>query len=144
MIVSIANTVLWGALFDMGNILFSLSIAIMALHLFTITYRVNGINRVLFNIPISIFETSIPLVSEGEFVAHFDKDLLEEKLTSYFNNNIKKYSNKYEFYCYYYNQSDDSYCYTDYCDAVEVDLHTNIVLTTEYHKKARFYIQRNL
>ena len=63
----------------MSNIIISLTIAVMSLHFFTVTYRLNGINRSLYNIPISIFESSIPLLQDTEsFEPYYDKDKLEE------------------------------------------------------------------
>ena len=128
----------------MGNIIFSLTIAVMSLQMFTLTYRINGVNRTLFHIPLGIFESAIPLVTTTYYPdVYFDKDMLEESLTYYFDTNLEKYVNKYTLSFYYYNQADDSICVSDKCDAVEVSLKADIMLTIKYQKKARFYIRRN-
>lgn len=128
----------------MSNIFTSLIIAVLSLHFFTITYRLNGVNRALFNIPISIFETSIPLVTDdGVPEMYFDRNTLNSKLSSYFSASLKKYVNSYQVDYYYYNQYDDSICRGNMCDAIEITLNANVVLTVKYHKVARFYIQRN-
>ena len=94
----------------MSNIIISLAIAVMSLHFFTVTYRLNGINRSLYNIPISIFESSIPLLQDTEsFEPYYDKDKLEEKLTYYLDNSISRYCHSYSVEFYYYYQEDVDY-----------------------------------
>ena len=116
----------------------------MSLQFFTFTYRINGINRVMYNIPISIFEASIPLVQTYESpIMYFDKDYLESELTSYVNKSIYKYTDEYDLSFYYYVQGDYSICRTEYCDAVEVTLNAKITLFDSYKKVARFHIQKN-
>lgn len=128
----------------MSNLIVSIALAVLSLQFFTITYRVNGINRTLYNIPIAIFETSIPLAQEQEEPdIYFDANILEKKLTSYFDNNIKKYCSKYEVEIYYYNQEDFSYCTSQECDAVELTLTADMFISLNYKRTARFYIQDN-
>lgn len=129
----------------MPNILFSLTISILSLHFFTITYRTNGINRALFNLPISIFETSIPLINgEGEFEPYFAKNILEDKLTYYFDTNLLKYTDRYTVSYYYFNQEDYSICRDEKCQAIEINLKADIVLNYKYNKTATFYIRSNI
>ena len=67
----------------MGNIIFSITIGILSLQFFTFTYRINGINRIVYNIPISIFEAAIPLVQDSNAPKmYFDKQYLSSELTS--------------------------------------------------------------
>ncbi len=128
----------------MSNIIISLTIAVMSLHFFTVTYRLNGINRSLYNIPISIFESSIPLLSNEEsFVPYYDKETLEEKLTYYFDNSISRYCHSYSVEFYYYYQEDDSICLSSHCNAVEITLSADVILLTKYHRTARFFITHN-
>ena len=129
----------------MPNLIVSIALAVLSLQFFTVTYRVNGINRTLYNLPIAIFETSIPLAQEQEIPdIYFDANILEEKLTSYFDNNIKKYCSKYEVEIYYYNQDDLSYCTSQKCDAVELTLTADLFINFNYNRTARFYIQENI
>ena len=129
----------------MPNIMFSLLIAVLSLHFFTVTYRVNGVHRSLFNVPISIFESSIPLVDESsEPEIYFDKEVLEERLDTYFASQLRKYVSSYTLSYYYYNQEDFSICTTDYCTAIEINLKARIVLDFQYDKTANFYIRSNI
>ena len=129
----------------MPNIMFSLLIAILSLHFFTVTYRTNGVHRTLFNVPISIFETSIPLANEEDNPdLYFAKAQLEEKLNSYFAFHLRKYVSQYEVSYYYYNREDESICRDDRCTSLEINLKANIVLNFQYDKTANFYIRNNV
>ena len=128
----------------MTNILFSITIGILLLQFFSFTYRINGINRAVYNIPISIFEASIPLVQDtSDPKIYFDKQYLDDYLTSYFDKVIYRYTDRYSLNYYYYVQDDYSICRTDYCDAVEVTLNARITLFSDYSKTMRFYIHKN-
>ena len=128
----------------MGNIYFCFLFAIFSFNLFFVNYKVIGINRSINNLPKSIFESSIPLIQETDYVkVYFDKDLLENKLTSYFDKNIKKFTDKYTVEYYYYYQKDESMCVSDECDAVKITLKADLFLFTRYTKSVKFYIQDN-
>lgn len=128
----------------MGNILLSITIGILSLQFFTFTYRINGINRVMFNMPISIFEASIPLAQDtSEPILYFDREYLLSELTSYVDKSIYKYTDRYSLDLYYYDQDDYSICRGDYCNAVEVTLNARITLFDDYSKTMRFYIHKN-
>ena len=129
----------------MPNIMFSLLIGVLSLHFFTVTYRLNGVHRTLFNVPISIFESSIPLINENENPSlYFSKEVLEEKLNAYFANQLQKYVSSYSLSFYYYNQEDYSICRDDQCTSLEINLKARIVLDFEYDKTANFYIRSNI
>lgn len=129
----------------MPNIMFSLLIGVLSLHFFTVTYRLNGVHRTLFNVPISIFEASIPLTDESENPSlYFSKEVLEEKLNTYFASQLRKYVSSYSLSFYYYNQEDYSICRDDRCTSLEINLKARIVLDFEYDKSANFYIRSNI
>lgn len=129
----------------MPNIMFSLLIAILSLHFFTVTYRLNGVHRTLFNVPISLFETSIPLINDSpDPNLYFMKEQLEEKLDSYFSSQLRKYVSSYKVSYYYYNREDSSICRDDYCTSIEINLKAMVVLNFQYDKTANFYIRSNI
>lgn len=116
----------------------------MSFQIFATSYRINGINRSFLNIPISIFESSIPLVQDvAEPEIYYDKALLESQLTSYFDKTIDKYCNDYSLSFYYYSQEDESICVNDKCTAIEITLKAEVILLINYQRSARFYIQDN-
>ena len=128
----------------MGNILFSITIAVLSFQFFTATYQLTGINRTLYNVPISIFESSIPLTQNVDTpVMYYNKETLESKLTSYFDKSLARYTTSYTLDFYYYVQEDESICRTDYCDAIEITLKAKVLVAMTYQKSARFYIQKN-
>ena len=128
----------------MGNILLCITIGVLSLQFFTFTYRINGINRVMLNIPISIFESAIPLVQDVDNPKmYFDKQYLMDELTSYMNNSIYRYTDHFSLDLYYYVQQDYSICRSEFCDAVEVTLNARITLFDDYSKTMRFYIHKN-
>lgn len=128
----------------MSNVLFSLFLTVVSFSFFVACRRVNGINRTLLNIPVAIFESSIPLVQErDEPIIYYDKEILESKLTSYFDKELPKYTERYFVGYYYYNQDDKSLCIDEYCTAVEIKVSAKVVFTMTYQKSVSFYIQHN-
>ena len=128
----------------MGNILICLTIAILSFHFFSVTYCLNGINRTVYNMPISAFESSIPLVQEiDKPVIYFDKDDLENKITYYLENALKRFTNSFDCKYYYYNQGDKSLCTSDYCDAVEITVTCKVLAIYDYQKSFNYYIRSN-
>ena len=88
----------------MAMIFFALLVVTLSFNFFMIPYQVNGINRLVYGVPVSLFETSLNLYGVDENNgAFFIKDTLEEKLTSYFNALMKRYADDYTLDFYYYN-----------------------------------------
>ena len=128
----------------MGNIFLSIIIGVLSLNLFTLNYKVIGVNRVLYNLPIALFETSILLDGEvDEPIIYFNRVRLSKKLTSYFDNHLKKYTDKYTVEYYFYNQESGWLCTTTNCDAVQITLKADLFYISEYKKTAYFYIRSN-
>ena len=128
----------------MGNIIFSLTLAVSSFIFFTFSYRINSINKVVLNMPLSLVETSIPLVQEiPEPNIYLDRNILEENITYYYSRSISRFCESYTIDFYYYNQDDESICKTDFCNAVEIKIEANVFMFVSYSKRARFYIQDN-
>ncbi|HOZ02742.1 MAG TPA: hypothetical protein PKV57_02960 [Bacilli bacterium] len=113
----------------------SLFAVILSFQLFTITTNLTIINRIVITTPLSLFETSIPLVNNEEDPSlYFDKRTLEDNLSIYYSNALEKYTKKVSLDFYYYHQEDDSYCIDDKCNAVEVDISATITFNFLYHR----------
>ena len=113
--------------------------ALLSFQLFTITLRLNTINRLIVATPISLFESSVPLVNEGDEIRlYFDKGLLESNLNDYYQENVSSYVHHFTLSFYYYNQDDNSYCVDEYCDAVEVQFTAQVIFTFNY-SRTMFY-----
>lgn len=126
----------------MINIGIALMVMVMSFQCFTITYRLNGINRTLYDIPLSIFEVSIPLAQDAdEIVIYFDKDYLINQLTYYFDNKLPFYTDDYSLTYYFTNTYDEAMCLSETCTAIEITLEAEILFLTRYHKTARYEIR---
>lgn len=113
--------------------------ALLSFQFFTVTLRINNINRIVVNTPIALFESSVPLIiPAGSDKPGFDKRLLERKIRRYYEKTLTKYSKSYQVYFNYYNQSNHSYCTALFCDAVQVKVKAVIVFQIPY-QKTMFY-----
>ena len=127
----------------MINIGIALMVMVMSVQCFSISYRLNGINRAFLETPISLFQVAIPIITNNdEYIAYFDKDELIENLTYYYDTNIRKYSNDYSLYYYFSNVGESSVCLSKICDAIEIKLTARIIFSTTYSKTLRFEIRR--
>lgn len=118
-------------------------VALISFSFFTVTTRINAINRVVITTPFEIFETSIPLLNEDNNIdLYFDKDALEEKLADYYFTNLEKYTSEITIDFYYYNQEDKSYCLDDKCNAVEVCVESEIVFDFQYSRTMYYEIKK--
>ena len=128
----------------MAMIFFALLVVTLSFNFFMISYQVNGINRLVYGVPVSLFETSLNLYGVDENnCAFFIKDTLEEKLTSYFNALMKRYADDYTLDFYYYNPSNHSLCVSENCSAIEVTVEANLVLNYHYEKTLFYEIRSN-
>ena len=128
----------------MAMIFFALLVVTLSCNFFMISYQVNGINRLVYGVPVSLFETSLNLYGVDENNgAFFIKDTLEEKLTSYFNALMKRYADDYTLDFYYYNPSNHSLCVSENCSAIEITVEANLVLNYHYEKTLFYEIRSN-
>ena len=128
----------------MISIFICLFVAIISFNFFMISYQINGINRLVYSAPLSLFETAINLYDiSDESELSFDKELLIDNLTSYFDYHLPRYTNDYEIDFYYYKPSDHSLDMSDNPKAVEVNVTANIVLNNHYQKSMFYEIRSN-
>jgi hypothetical protein len=126
----------------MTNIFLAILLAVVSFNFFTVTYKLNGINRTLLFTPTSIFEVNVPLVDFNENLdLYFDKEKLESDLTSYYDSNLIRYTSEYDISFYYLNIEDKSLCISDFCKAVEVTVNSEILFGFQYEKTMRFEIR---
>lgn len=121
----------------------ALMVMVMSVQCFTLTYRINGINRTLLETPISLFETSIPVIQdEGEFEAYFNKSELKKQLTYYYDTSLTKYVTDYQISYLFSKSGTAIYCLASKCDAIEIRIRAKIIYFTNYSKSMRFEIRR--
>ena len=122
----------------------SFIVVFLSFSFFMMSYQINGINRLVIGAPLSLFETAINLYGiDFETGPYFDKEFLEENITSYFDFHMPRYTETYELSFYYYNIEDHSIDMDDECRAVEVSIDTDLFLASHYHRTMYYEIRSN-
>ena len=121
-------------------IFISFFIVVLSFNFFVISYQINGINRLVVSAPLSLYETAIDLFEIDEEIGPvFDKGILVDNITSYFDFHMPRYTNDYSLLFYYYNPTDHSIELSDNAKAVEVEI--NASLTLDYHYEKTMYYE---
>ena len=107
---------------------------------FTLTYQVNGLNRLIVYTPLSIVEKCV--VIQGENGLKFYKGKLQTQLDSYYDTRIKEYTDIYEISYYFYRQLNHAYCTGLYCDAVEVSVSATVNFNYQYERTVYFEVAK--
>lgn len=122
----------------------SFFVVFISFNFFMISYEINGVNRIVMSAPLSLYETAINMYNIDETNGpYFDKEVLEDNITSYFDFHLPRYVNDYDLSFYYYNPSDHSLDMDDECRAVEVTITTELVLSTPYQRTMFYEIRRS-
>ena len=124
--------------------LISFFVVFLSFNFFMMSYQVNGINRLVVATPLSMFETAIVLINIDEDEGpYFDKEILEDNLTSYFDYHLRRYTNQYDVTFYYYNIADHSLNMSNEPRAVEVTVEAELALSKLYQKTMFYEIRSN-
>ena len=122
----------------------SFFVVVLSFNFFMMSYQINGINRIVMSAPISLYETAINMFDIDEEVGpSFDKQILEDNITSYFDFHMARYTSDYDLDFYYYLPLDHSIDMSDDPKAVEVTLEAITVLFYHYQKTMYYEIRRN-
>ena len=110
---------------------------------FTISLKLQTINRAVIYMPLEIFETAIPIanIDESEGL-HFNKSRLTNNLDEYFERKLKNVMRDYSYSLYYYNQEDQSICTTTNCNAVEVTVTGHYAFNFAYSRSVSYEIHK--
>ena len=128
----------------MINMIISFLVVVLSFNFFMMSYQVNGVNRLVMNAPIALFETSLELLDINESNGPiFNKQILENNLTSYFDYSLPHYTDDYEVSFYYYNPSDHSVCLDEKCHAVEVKVSAAFIFMYHYEKTMFYEVRSN-
>lgn len=112
-------------------------LAILSFGGFAVSYQVNGINRTIIFLPISLIENSTD-VNEKNKTPYFNKEKLINNLSYYLNSNITKYTSDFTFYFTFYNLNNHSFCVTSECTSVEVEFTAKLMYEYTY-KRVMYY-----
>lgn len=128
----------------MVTMIISFFVVVLSFNFFMMSYQINGVNRLVMSVPISLYETAINLFDvDEEYGPTFDKEILEENITSYFAFHMPRYTSDYELDFYYYLPIDHSMDMSDEAKAVEVTLEATLILFYHYQKTMYYEIRRN-
>ena len=128
----------------MVAIFISFLVVVLSFNFFMMSYQINGINRLVLSAPLSLFETAINLFEIDENIGPvFDKKILVDNLTSYFDYHITRYTSDYSLTYYYYNPIDHSIELSDNAKAVEIKVSAELVLSSHYEKTMYYEIWSN-
>ena len=128
----------------MVAIFISFLTVVLSSNFFIISYQINGINRLVLSAPISLFETAINLFDIDEDIGPtFDREILEDNITSYFDYHMPRYTRNYSIEFYYYDPIDHSIELSENAKAVEVIVDAELVLSYYYEKTMYYEIWSN-
>ena len=110
---------------------------------FTISLKLQTINRAIIYMPVDIFETSINVVNIDESEGlYFNKSRLTSNIDNYLVNKLDGVMRDYSYELYYYNQEDKSICTSDKCDAVEVTVTGHYTFNFFYERSISYEIHK--
>lgn len=122
----------------------SFLLVVLSFNFFVVSYQINGINRLVLSAPLSLFETAINLFEIDEDIGPvFDKTILVDNLTSYFDYQMPRYTEDYSLSFYYYNPIDHSIELSENAKAVDVIIDANLALNYHYQKIMYYEIWSN-
>lgn len=125
-------------------IFISFLLVVLSFNFFVVSYQINGINRLVLSVPLSLFETAINLFEIDEDIGPvFDKTILVDNLTSYFDYQMPRYTEDYSLSFYYYNPIDHSIELSENAKAVDVIVDANLALNYHYQKTMYYEIWSN-
>ncbi len=128
----------------MISMIISLLVAVLSFNFFMSSYQINGINRLVFGMPISLYETAINMLDiDEEKGPHFNKAELEGNINSFYAFHMPRYTDRYRLSFYYYNIASHSLDLTNEPRAVEVTVKAELVMFNMYQKKMFYEIRNN-
>ena len=105
--------------------------AMFSFQFFILNFSIQGLNRAVVYTPIELL--TIDVTNRSDEVL-FNVDDIEEHVLSYYENTLPRYTKNYEVSFYFYNADDNSMCLSKYCDAVEITVDADLILSYKYHR----------
>ena len=104
----------------------------------------SGVNRTFQIMYRGLVEASIAFVDEnGEPIeAYFKKNVLEQYVTNYLEDNLTRYVTHYKAAIYYFDKENQVVCTSSYCRSVKISLDCEINYFFHYSKARNFYINQ--
>ena len=105
----------------------------------------SGVNRTFLTMYRGVLECSVAVTDEHNIIVepYFKKDVLENYVASYLEENLTRYVTHYQASIYYINEEDETICTSKYCSAVKISLECDINYLFHYKKGKIYYINQN-
>ena len=128
----------------MVAIFVSFLVVTLSFSFFMISYQINGVNRLVLSAPLSLFETAIILYDIDEDIGPvFDREILVDNITSYFDYHMDRYTSDYSLSFYYFHPEDHSLDMSESNKAVEILVSADFYLSFHYEKTMYYEIWSN-
>ena len=107
--------------------------------------RYSAVNRTFLTMYRGLLESFVSVVDEHNVIVepYFKKDVLENYVANYLEENLTRYVTHYQASIYYINEEDESICTSQYCSAVKISLECEINYMFHYRKGKIYYINQN-
>lgn len=103
--------------------------------MFSFSFAVHGINRLVVNAPLTIFEYCVVADESGD--PYYMQEEIKKRYKSYLDEQIYQYVNEYELTFRFYNPKTGGLC-MEKCDGVEVNITSDIAFSYTY-SRVMFY-----
>ncbi len=114
---------------------------IFSLFLFVGATRANELNRLVVNMPQSLFSNSVSILDYRDKTSfYFKKEKLERDVSSYFEKSMALRSFDYDVVFTYYQSDGLTYCVSDKCQGVKVTLSSKYFLDYKYERSMTYVI----
>ena len=127
----------------MLNSIYYVIIMILSLTFSVGCINYSGVHRTFQLVFKGLIESSIVIIGEeeGNYVEpYFNEEVLVNYLSSYFEENIKRYVSNYEASYYFFNQESGLICTNHQCSALKVSLKADFNYFFHYEKAKNYYI----
>lgn len=109
---------------------------------FTVSFRLQTINRVVIYTPVEIFENSISLLDvEDDDDMYFNKVQLYNGLKTYYDSNLKKVFKNYKMLIYYFAGENKALCVSERCKGVSVTITGKYLFDFNYLRTIQYQIK---
>ena len=125
----------------MINIFISMLFAVCAFSLFTMSTKIQGLNTLLLNVPLTIFEYST--TDEGTEYPYYIQENLKSTYKKYIEQSIYNYVDNYSLDFRFYFPESGGLC-NEHCQGVEVMVKADIVFAYEYERIMFYEVKENI
>ena len=124
----------------MINIFISLIFAICSFSIFTLSVKVQGLNTLLLNTPLTVFEYAT--TDEGAEYPYYIQDSIITNYKKYIEQSIYSYVDDYDIDFRFYFPENGGRCY-EHCQGVEITVKADIVFDYEYERVMFYEVKEN-